>query len=39
MAGLFSRKSGKSKIQFVDLDGQPLKDGDNVILMIMMAGG
>ena len=31
MAGLFSRKSGKSKIQFADLDGQPLKEGATVM--------
>ena len=31
MAGLFSKKSGKSKLQFVDLEGQPLKEGDKVM--------
>jgi hypothetical protein len=31
MAGFFSRKSDKSKIRFVDLDGQPLKEGDTVM--------
>ena len=29
--GLFKHKKGKSKIQFVDLEGQPLKAGDNVM--------
>lgn len=28
--GIFSRKKGKSKIPFVDLEGQPLKAGDHV---------
>ena len=31
MAGLFSRKSGRSKLQFADLDGQALKEGDTVM--------
>ena len=31
MAGLFNRKSRKSKLQFVDLEGQPLKEGDTVM--------
>ena len=31
MAGLFSRKSGKNKLQFVDLEGQPMKEGDTVM--------
>ena len=31
MAGLFSRKSRKSKLQFVDFEGQPLKEGDTVM--------
>ncbi len=31
MAGLFSRKSGRSKMQFTDLDGQALKEGDTVM--------
>lgn len=31
MAGLFNRKSRKTKLQFVDLDGQPLKEGDTVM--------
>jgi len=34
MAGLFSsgkRKSGKNSLQFVDLEGQALKEGDMVI--------
>ena len=31
MAGLFRKRSGKSKLQFVDLEGQPLKDGDTVM--------
>ncbi len=31
MAGLFNRKSRKSKLQFVDLDGQSLKEGDTVM--------
>lgn len=29
--GLFNRKKGKSKIQFVDLEGQVLKVGDHVM--------
>ena len=29
--GLFNRKKGKSKIQFVDLEGQVLKAGDHVM--------
>jgi hypothetical protein len=29
--GLFKRKKGKGKIQFADLEGQPLKAGDNVM--------
>ena len=31
MAGLFTRKSRKSKLQFVDLEGQSLKEGDTVM--------
>ena len=31
MSGLFSRKSRKSKLQFVDLEGKPLKEGDTVM--------
>lgn len=31
MTGLFSSKSGKIKIQFVDLEGRPLKEGDRVM--------
>ena len=31
MAGIFSRKSQKRKVQFADLDGQPLKVGDTVM--------
>ncbi len=31
MAGLFRRGSGKSKLQFADLDGQALKEGDTVM--------
>ena len=31
MAALFSRKSRKSKLQFVDFEGQPLKQGDTVM--------
>jgi hypothetical protein len=31
MAGLFSKKSGKGKLQFADLEGQPLKEGDMVM--------
>jgi hypothetical protein len=31
MAGLFRKKSGRGKLQFVDLEGQPLKDGDTVM--------
>jgi hypothetical protein len=29
--GLFNRKKSKSKIQFTDIEGQPLKAGDHVI--------
>ena len=29
--GIFKRKKGKSKIQFSDLEGQPLKAGDHVM--------
>ena len=29
--GLFKRKKGKSKIQFVDMDGQSLTAGDHVM--------
>jgi hypothetical protein len=29
--GLFKRKKGKGKIQFVDMDGQSLKAGDHVM--------
>ena len=31
MTGLFSRSSGKGKLQFVDLEGQALKEGDTVM--------
>jgi hypothetical protein len=31
MSGLFSKKSGRKKLQFVDLEGQPLKEGDTVL--------
>jgi hypothetical protein len=31
MKGLFNSKSKKNKIQFVDLEGQPLKEGDTVM--------
>ena len=31
MAGLFNRKAGKNKLQFVDLEGQPMKEGDTVM--------
>jgi hypothetical protein len=31
MAGLFSKKSRKGKLSFLDLDGQPLKEGDKVM--------
>jgi hypothetical protein len=31
MAGLFGKKSGRSKLRFVDLEGQPLKEGDTVL--------
>jgi hypothetical protein len=31
MAGLFSRKSRKGKLQFVDLEGQSLQAGDTVM--------
>ncbi len=31
MAGLFGRKSRRSKLRFVDLEGQPLKEGDTVL--------
>lgn len=31
MAGLFSQNRRKGKLQFVDLDGQPLKEGDMVM--------
>jgi hypothetical protein len=31
MAGLFSKKSSRSKLRFVDLEGQPLKEGDTVL--------
>lgn len=31
MAGLFSKKSRKNKLQFVDFEGQPLKEGDTVL--------
>ncbi len=33
MVGLFSKKSHKSKLKFVDFDGQPLKEGDTVMSM------
>jgi len=29
--GLFSRNKGRSNIQFSDLDGQPLKEGNHVM--------
>ena len=29
--GIFKRKKAKSKIQFADLEGQPLKEGDHVM--------
>lgn len=31
MSGLFSRNSGKGKLKFADLEGQPLKEGDTVM--------
>ncbi len=31
MAGLFRKKSTKGKVQFVDLEGQALKEGDTVM--------
>jgi hypothetical protein len=31
MSGLFSKKSGRSKLRFVDLEGQPLSEGDTVL--------
>lgn len=31
MAALFKRKSAKGSIQFVDFEGQPLKEGDTVL--------
>jgi len=31
MAGLFRKKSSKGRIQFVDLEGQALKEGDTVM--------
>ena len=31
MAGLFSKKSRKGKVQLVDLEGQTLKEGDTVM--------
>ncbi len=31
MTGLFSRKSGRSKLRFVDIEGQELKEGDKVL--------
>lgn len=31
MAGIFSKKSGRKKLQFVDLEGMPLKQGDTVL--------
>jgi hypothetical protein len=33
MAGLFNRISRKNKLQFVDFEGQPLKEGDTVMSM------
>jgi hemerythrin-like domain-containing protein len=33
MAGLFNKKSQKSKLQFVDFEGQALKEGDTVMSM------
>jgi len=33
MVGLFSKKSRKSTLKFVDFDGQPLKEGDVVMSM------
>jgi len=29
--GLFNRKKSKGRIQFADLEGQPLKEGDHVM--------
>ena len=31
MSGLFSKKKSRNKLQFVDLEGQPLKEGDTVL--------
>lgn len=31
MAGIFSKKSKRNKLRFVDLEGQPLKEGDTVL--------
>jgi hypothetical protein len=31
MAGLFSKKSRKGRVQFIDLEGQTLKEGDTVM--------
>ena len=31
MAGLFKRKAGKNKLEFADLEGQPMKEGDTVM--------
>ncbi len=31
MAGLFSRKSSRSKLRFVDIEGRELKEGDTVL--------
>ena len=31
MAGLFSKKSRRGKVQFVDIEGQALKAGDTVL--------
>ena len=31
MSGLFSRNTKKNKLQFVDFEGQPLKEGDTVM--------
>jgi len=33
MAGLFSKKPRKNKLQFVDFEGQLLKEGDTVMSM------
>ena len=33
MVAFFRKKSGSSKLKFVDFDGQPLKEGDIVMSM------